>query len=48
MHVHPNVQLTSESPNDDISPALEDESSIHASDDNAPIVSSIGDNDQSE
>ena len=48
MHVQTNKQLTSNSVNDAISPALEDESSMHASDDDVSIVSSIDDNSQSE
>ena len=48
MHVQTNEQLTSEPVNDAISPTLEDESSMHASDDDAPTVSSADDNGQSE
>ena len=38
MRMQPNVQPTSESINDDISRAREDDSSMHASDNDAPIV----------
>ena len=48
MHVQTNEQLTSESANDAIFPALKGESSMHASDDDAPTVSSVDDNVQSE
>ena len=48
MLLQTNEQLTSESVNNAISPALEDESSMHASDDDAPTASSVDDNGQSE
>ena len=44
MHVQTNEQLTSESVNNAIYPALEDKSSMHASDDDVLVVSSIDDN----
>ena len=48
MHVQTNEQLTSESVNDAVSSALEDDGNMHASDDDATIVSSVNDNGQSE
>ena len=43
MHMQTNVQSTSESVKDSISPALEDESrsNMHDSDDDAPTVSTL-------